>query len=273
MRVLMLAQFYVPIIGGEERMVETMAVGLARRGHDVSVATLSRDDLPPYEERDGVRIHRVPSLAQRVQSLFSEGGRRHAMPAPDPVTLRALRRIVRRERPQVVHAHNWLVHSIVPLKRWSGAALVLSLHDMSLVCATKRFVRDGAPCTGPGLRRCVINASRHYGAPKGVPVALALRRMQPAVHNAVDMFLPVSRAVADGCSLDARVLPYEVMPNLLDDELYTDAHPESVPTGLPYEAFALFVGDLVEEKGIDVLLDAYDGLDDPPPLVLIGRPY
>jgi glycosyltransferase involved in cell wall biosynthesis len=269
-RILMLAQFYPPIIGGEERMVATLSAGLARRGHLVSVATLLSDSFPEYEERDGVRIHRIPSVGQRLGRVFSEPGRRHAAPAPDPASVRRLRRLLLHEQPDVVHAHNWLVNAIVPLKRRGGPALVLSLHDMSLVCPTKRFVHKGAPCGGPALGKCILNASRHYGAAKGVPVAVAHRGMRPAVRRAVDLFLPVSRAVAHNCRLDAMGLPYEVMPNFLDDELAAPDHP---PAGLPDDGFVLFVGDLVDEKGIDVLLDAYAGLEAAPPLVLIGRPY
>jgi glycosyltransferase involved in cell wall biosynthesis len=273
MRILMLAQFYPPIIGGEERLVETLSVGLARRGHAVSIATLRHDGLPDHEERDGVRIHRIPSVGQRLGRIFSETGRRHAMPAPDPAGLRRLRRLLLDEQPEIVHGHNWLVHSFVPLKRESGAALVLSLHDMSLVCATKRFVRHGVACDGPALGKCLVNASRHYGPAKGVPVALAVRATQPAVREAVDMFLPVSRAVAQACDLEAMRLPYEITPDFLDDDFYDDAPGNVALAGAPDDGFLLFVGDLVADKGIDVLLDAYAGLDAAPPLVLIGRPY
>ncbi|HJW83743.1 MAG TPA: glycosyltransferase family 4 protein, partial [Anaerolineae bacterium] len=40
---------------------------------------------------------------------------------------------------------------------------------------------------------------------------------------------------------------------------------------LPADGYLLFVGDLSREKGVDVLLAAYAGLTDAPPLVLIGR--
>jgi len=41
---------------------------------------------------------------------------------------------------------------------------------------------------------------------------------------------------------------------------------------LPAEPFILFVGALRRVKGIEVLLEAYRGLDSPPPLVLLGTP-
>ena len=37
--------------------------------------------------------------------------------APDPETVVDLQRVLRRERPQIVHAHNWIVHSYLPLAR------------------------------------------------------------------------------------------------------------------------------------------------------------
>ena len=40
MRILMLAQFYAPIIGGEERVVQDLSQELASRGHSVAVTTL-----------------------------------------------------------------------------------------------------------------------------------------------------------------------------------------------------------------------------------------
>ena len=40
MRILMLTQFYHPIIGGEERMVQGLSSELGLRGHEVAVATL-----------------------------------------------------------------------------------------------------------------------------------------------------------------------------------------------------------------------------------------
>ena len=40
MRIMMLPQFYPPIIGGEERFAHDLSMSMARRGHDVSVVTL-----------------------------------------------------------------------------------------------------------------------------------------------------------------------------------------------------------------------------------------
>lgn len=272
MRVLMLAQFYAPVIGGEERMVEELARALSARGHDVAVATLRSDGLPETEEQGGVRIHRLPGLAARLPLLFSDTGRRHAPPAPDPETVRALARVVHAERPDVVHGHNWLAHAYLPLRRRTPAAYVLSLHDYSLVCATKRLVRRGTPCSGPGPVKCVQCASGQYGPLIGPPTAALTRVMGQAQRRAADLLLPVSEAVARACGLPGDRTPWEVIPNFVPDDLQAAAAPgDPALAALPDGEFILFAGDVVADKGVGVLLDAHAGLPDAPPLVLAGR--
>ena len=266
----MLAQFYAPIVGGEERMAESLAVALARRGHSVSVATLRQPGQAAAEERDGVRIHRLPGLAQKLPALFSESGRRHATPAPDPATVAALRQVLEAERPEVVHGHNWLAHAYLPLRRGRRAAYVLSLHDYSLICATKRLMQLGRrPCSGPGPLKCSRCAAAQYGL-VGPPVALLAWLSGAAQRRAVDLFIPVSREVAARCRLEGRDAPYEVLPNFLIEEPRADAGDARL-SALPASEFILYVGDLAADKGVGVLLEAHARMRRRVPLVLIGR--
>ncbi len=273
MRVLMLAQFYAPVVGGEERMVEDLARSLAARGHDVAVATLRSGELPEQEEQGGVRVHRLPGLTSRLPLLFSDKGRRHAPPAPDPETVRALAQVIRSERPDVVHGHNWLAHAFLPLRNRTHAAYVLSLHDYSLICATKRLMRRGTPCSGPGPAKCVRCASAQYGPVVGPATAGLTRVMQRSQRRAADALLPVSDAVAQACGLPAGETPWTVVPNFVDDDLLAGADPgDPALTALPEGDFLLFAGDVVADKGVGVLIEAHAGLPDAPPLVLAGRP-
>jgi glycosyltransferase involved in cell wall biosynthesis len=271
MRILMLAQFYAPIIGGEERMVESLSVALANRGHDVAVATLRHRGLAAQETRDGVSIHRLPGVAQRIGALYSETGRRHAPPFPDPETTLALRRVIALERPDVIHGHNWLSIAYLPLRRRDPAAYVLSLHEYSLICANKRLMRKGEPCSGPGLLKCVDCAAFQYGRVVGPPVAALTMLSGRAQRRAVDLFLPVSGEVAARCGLARSGLRFEVAPNFIVER---DAPATLQLAGLdrlPQEPFVLYVGDLAADKGIMVLLEAHRLLRARVPLVLIGR--
>jgi glycosyltransferase involved in cell wall biosynthesis len=270
MRILMLAQSYAPIVGGEERVVEDLSAELVRRDHDVVIATLRQPAGEPPDAGNGVRIHTLRSSTDRIPGINRDAERRYAPPAPDPETVLDLRRVLRREQPDVVHAHNWLVHSYLPLNRRSEAALVLSLHDYGLLCATKRLFFKGAPCSGPGPVKCVLCAGRHYGRAMGTAVAVGTRLRESSVRRNVDVFLPISPAVRDLCRLGAGDA-HRVVPDFIGEL------PPPPPAGdprlaqLPDRPFVLFFGDATEDKGARHLAEVYRSLEGPPPLVLIGR--
>jgi glycosyltransferase involved in cell wall biosynthesis len=270
-RILMLSQFYPPIIGGEERHVRNLGTLLATRGHQVAVATIWHKGLPEFEEDQGVRVYRIHGTVQRMAGLFSDAGHMHAPPFPDPELTWMIKSVIRRERPEIVHAHNWLVHSFLPLKGWSGAKLVLSLHDHSLLCPNKKLIYHDQPCSGPGLSKCLGCVATHYGRLKGTGVMFANRAMTLTERAAVDMFVPVSHAVAQDNRLLGGKLPVEVIPNFVPDDvgaLHDEPHPNLAQ--LPAGDFMLFVGAFGRYKGLDVLVRAYAELHAAPPLVIIG---
>jgi glycosyltransferase involved in cell wall biosynthesis len=267
----MVTQFYAPIVGGEERMVSTLSTELVERGHHVAVATLRHSRLPARATVDGVDVYRIQGTLARLDRTFVDSSRPHAPPAPDPEAVVALARVLELEQPDVVHAHNWLFYSLLPLRPIKKFPLVVSLHDYSLVCATKRLMRNGVrPCAGPGPAKCVMCAAHTYGPFKGTLIAALAYPLGRVAETLVDLFLPVSETVARLTGIDRRGAAYEVISNCVPD------HPEVSPQPPPglasvEDGYILFVGDATADKGIDVLLDAHQGLTGPPPLVLIGR--
>jgi len=285
MRILTLTQFYPPIIGGEEEHTRALSHTLARRGHDVAVATLWHAGMPEFEvEEDGVRVYRIRSTVGRLSGLFANGGRRFAPPTPDPEALLALRRIVARERPQIVHAHNWLVRSFLPFKAWSGARLVVTLHNYYLVCARTTLLREDGLCDGPNLRKCLACAPGHYGLGKGVVTTLGNLTFSPLERRLVDAFIAVSDAVVTGNRLARGSAPFHVIPTLIPDDPHAGARADGECTEvenaelqpyvaqLPMRPFILFAGALGRYKGVGTALQAHAELVDAPPLVLIGYP-
>jgi glycosyltransferase involved in cell wall biosynthesis len=173
-------------------------------------------------------------------------------------------------RPDVVHAHNWLVHSYLPLHRRQGAAaLLLSLHDYGLLCATKRLLWRGAPCSGPGPVKCVLCAARHYGRGRGPAIAVATRLGESRLRRAVDLFLPISTTVRDNCRLGASDV-HRVVPNFIGP-LPAPPRDTSLLDRLPHEPFVLFFGDVSVDKGAPGLIEAHRAMERRPPLVMIGR--
>ena len=272
MRILMLTQGYPPLIGGEERHVRNLSAELAERGHDVSVATIWHKGMLRFELDRGVRIYRIPSAVQRAEFLFEDKRRFCSPPFPDPELARRLRRIVRREKPHIVHAHNWIVYSFLPLKGWSGAKLVLSLHNQSLICPVINRVYREARCTGPRWTKCLECAGRRYGSLKGALVVAFHKTMGLFERASVDMFVPVNRCYAEDNMLTAGRLPFRVIHNFIPDDI--DVVPEGLhaelTSRLPREDFILFVGALARYKGVHTLIEAYREMKGAPPLAVIG---
>jgi glycosyltransferase involved in cell wall biosynthesis len=163
-----------------------------------------------------------------------------------------------------------MLSSYLPIKRWFGARLLLTLHDYSLVCPNKNFMHNGQVCDGPSLSDCLPCTREHYGATKGMVTTFGDFSYRRAALRLVDKFIAVSRAVAKHNRLSGA--NYEVIPNFVPDNIaeLSDEKFDCLDA-LPQEPFILFVGDLMHLKGVDILLNAYSTLPTPPPLVLIGR--
>jgi glycosyltransferase involved in cell wall biosynthesis len=187
--------------------------------------------------------------------------------------VRSLAALVRQRRPQVVHAHSCIVHSLLPFLPSRQTRLVFTIHDYGLICPKTTFVFRSGVCDGPRFAKCIACASEQYGAARSVALTSGLNIMR-LWHRRVDGFIAVSAPVARACaSLAARGGPsIQVIPPFLPDDSFppSDAQrPAFVPATGEY---LMFAGALGAHKGIDVLIEAWAGLDPVIPLVLAGLP-
>lgn len=284
MRILLIADFYWPYLGGVEQHVRTLGQALAGRGHDVTVATLSKADLPTEEHDGDVRVRRLTSTTQRLPWLFASTERPWAPPIADPAVTAQLRRLVDDVRPHIVHGHDWLSRSFLPLRRWSrrkyGTRFVSTLHYYTLSCARKNLMRVDAsdhggesPCSGPAAGKCLACATRHYGVITG-PVTYFTNVVGAAAERRGAALIAVSEATARGNGLDSGAnTSVDIVPNFLPEAASLDDSMGELLIQLPRDDFILFVGDLRPMKGLDVLLRAYALLERPLPLVLIGKTW
>jgi glycosyltransferase involved in cell wall biosynthesis len=272
MRVLMLSQFYPPVIGGEERHVLSLSEGLVKRGHQVAVAAMPHRDRADVEAINGVSVHSMRGTFQRAPALFSESERPHAPPFPDPELTFKLNRLVGAFKPDIVHGHNWLIHSYLPTRLWRRVGLVSTLHDFSLTCPIKTLMRGGAHCEGPKASRCLPCAGNHFGLTMGKVTAAAHFAFKGLHRKGVDRFIAVSRAVAEKSGIVDGPIAHHVLPTFIPDDVgKLSAELDPRLDQLPGDGFLLFVGELNRNKGVHILLDAYSKLQSAPPLVLIGR--
>ena len=194
----MVTQFYPPIVGGIEQHVRNLSLALEGRGHSVEVVTIATDG-PEGTALDGtLPIHSVRTTAQRLPFLYTDSRGRMRCRSRTPDSGVRSRRLLGDGKFDIVHAHDWSVASVMGPARHAGVPVVLTQHEYSHVCATKRLMRGGHDvCPGPTPVACLRCASSWYGpvVGPGVVVANALARRTRSRH--VDAFIPVSSVVAN----------------------------------------------------------------------------
>lgn len=278
MRILLVSDSYPPLIGGATRSAQQLARQLARRDHAVTVVTAWQPNVPTLDvEPEGVRVHRVRGLTTRVPGARSDPHRSTPAPFPDPEAIWRVRRIVREFRPDVVHSYGWLTYSAAVALVGSRVPLVLSARDYAYVCAVRTLVRqgrdEGDTCSGPALGKCLECAGAYYGRAKGAVAVTGVLGVRPLLRRRVAGVHSVSRyveQVMDEHVLGDRDVPHDIVASFREDDSHQPGDPAFLQR-LPAEPFILFVGALRRIKGVEVLLAAYERLDEPrPPLVVIG---
>lgn len=242
-KILFVSTLYTPHnVGGAEAVVRMLAEETVRRGREAVVVTLSPDGHYHEGEVEGVRVHYLP-----LANLFFLHGKTprsprarqlwHLIDAWNPVMGRRLGRILDRERPDVVNAHNLQGFSVAA---WQAAAqrrlpLVQTLHDYYAACANSSMFRRGCNCETV-CRECRI-------------LGTARRRLsdRPRVVTAV------SRRLLD------RIRAAGVFTGTRDTRVIHNANARDLPVRLPHRAGPLrlgFLGRLEPVKGLELLLEA-----------------
>lgn len=70
MKILVLNYEFPPLGGGAAPVSKEIAIQMAKRGHEITVLTMGYDDLPEFEEFDGIEVYRLPCLRKRKNSCM-----------------------------------------------------------------------------------------------------------------------------------------------------------------------------------------------------------
>jgi glycosyltransferase involved in cell wall biosynthesis len=248
----MVTTFYPPYnFGGDGLFIQQLARDLVNDGHEVHVihcgdAYQLRAQAPPTMEagRDGVRVHtllsRLGSLSPIVTQLTGRPGLKG----------RALRRLLDTGF-DVINYHNISLIGGPAVLKLGGGIKLLTLHEHWWVCPTHVLWKyTGELCTQPSCLRCCL-------ANRTPPQAWRLaRRWRARCLANVDVVLAASRFTADRhatwMAQHGVRTPVEVCP------LYVPAlKARPLPPGALPPRYFLFVGRVLSEKGIDLVLEAF----------------
>ena len=270
LKIVQVTDLFEPFVGGMEQHVATLSHGLAQRGHDVTVVTARLPGTAGAESTGACRVKRITGWYGRVPAgWYAPGDTPCHPPVPDPGVVAALRAVIGRARPDVVHAQGWLADACLALARARRPALVVTLHDHGHACPRKTLLRDGRSlCPGPRLGACLRCAPGQYGKLKGAAVTMGLRAVRP-LHDRADCWVAVSRFVADASH---RVLPPGRAVTVIPPASGQPPAAGRRPSWLPAGGYLLFVGALSRHKGLHWLLDAYASGGFSRPLLVIGSP-
>ncbi len=241
---MLLSSFYPPVArGGAEKAASLLAQALARAGHEVVVIACHPQREEIVEERDGVRVYRIP-----LDNVYWPIGRTekehplmrllwHLIDVWNWRAARRVGRILDREKPDVVHSHLIAGLSVAVWReaRRRGIRVVHTMHDYYLVCTRSSTFRAGRTCE----RQCT--GCRLITLPK------------KAASSRLDQVVSVSGFVLDrhrqfGYIAD---VPGSTVFNVLDAPVLEDSTRD-----LHEELVFGYIGKVDEGKGVGLLVEA-----------------
>jgi glycosyltransferase involved in cell wall biosynthesis len=220
---------------GENTVVRNQVALLRRAGLDVETYFRSSDEIDDFDTRARCGLPLRP--------IYS------------PEDVAAFRRMLDAFRPDVVHLHNLyplISPSIIRIAHAADIPMVQTVHNFRHVCASGIFFRDGRVCEdchGRAMPWPAITHACYRGSRAQTAIVATSLVAHRSTFRLVDQFLPVSTAVAD--FLRETGVPAErirIVPNPIPDP----GAPS--PPGIGF----LFAGRLSREKGVELLLDAWE---------------
>ena len=235
--------------GGEDVVAEDEISLLRAKGHEVDVLEEDNDNIGGWGS----------AAATALSCVYSSS------------SARAMRQKLDQFKPDLVHIHNFfpaLSPSVHYACLKAGVPVVQTLHNYRLLCPASTFQRDGRICEDclgklvpwPGVQHACYRQSRLASA--AVANMLAVHRMLGTWRRAVTRFIALTefgrrKFISGGLPQDKLM----VKPNFVRLD-------PGVGTG--GGGYALFVGRLSAEKGVETLLAAWNQSSPTRALKIVG---
>jgi glycosyltransferase involved in cell wall biosynthesis len=254
MKILLVHNYYGSSApSGENRVFESELDLLRRKNNDVEVFTRNSDEI-----RESGMLGMLKGGLVTPWNLS---------------TANAIKKIVDKFKPQIVHAHNTfpLISPAIFHSIGVKAAKILTLHNYRLFCSAGIPLRHGKVCT-----ECIDKNTSFYSLKYGcyrnsristVPLAISveLHKRLGTWKNCVDAFIALTE-FQKGKMADAGL---DINKIFIKPNFYP-GNPIPVPWG-EREPFVIYAGRLSAEKGVETLVKAWNLWGgDAPELRIIG---
>lgn len=267
MRILhIIHQFMPEKVGGTELYAQTLARFQVAQGHSVAIFTpSSRDNGLTVTDEEGVRVYRAGVGARSATAVF-----RATFHHPQLANLFA--QTVAQEQPNAIHVQHLMGLPVRLVNQFAGKIpYLVTLHDYWHLCANAQLLTnyDQTTCDGP---RLWLNCGRCAVARAGLPLAgLPLipafapllgyrqRQLRRVLDQAALLVAPTRFLCQQHVQMGIPAAKIQVVPNgiIVPDEI-----PAHVPD--PHHLRLVYVGGIAWQKGVHVLVDAVNQLQNTP---------
>lgn len=266
MKILFLNNFYY-LRGGSERVLFDEMRLLRSAGHETAIYARAHEKNEPAEFQEFFPAHLdLESTGLSLGSVRTAGELIYS-----GASRRGLREVLARFKPDIVHAHNIygrLTLSVLDELKASGIPVVMTLHDLKLLCPSYLMLNAGKPC-----ERC--RGHRYYHAlfsrcHRGSYPASLVYALESSFNHLLGKYRPVRRFIAPSRFLGEKCVRY----GWERGRFVTLANCIASPGGPPEEGrgeYLLYFGRLSREKGVGTLLKACRALAEPVPLLIVGE--
>jgi glycosyltransferase involved in cell wall biosynthesis len=251
MKLLFANKFYF-LKGGADKYALDLAALMAHHGHEVvPFAMKDKRDLPTEWKKYFVSPVETERVTFSLAGLKTAGRVLYSFEAR-----RKFAALLDAAKPDLVHVHN-IYHqispSILPEAKKRRLPVVMTAHDYKLIAPNYSLFHDGVICerTKPHRfweavkHRCI---KRSYAASALEALEMSLHRAWGVWKDNIDVIIAPSRfmaAMLEGYGVDKKKIVY--VPHCIDSVVWNPSYGGS---------YALYVGRLSPEKGVDVLIRA-----------------